>query len=301
MAMTRAETNRQAAIKAALAPFVGPAPDPDADGVPADLGGLRTLFRTVLGQQMVPSGTEWPMSCNRSANRLSALELQFAALQNLVSAKFADLAPRLQLAEQTLTKTQAELAANRAADALADAKDNLLESAVRANTLDIAALKLQALADEALLSSTASAAAAAQFTASVARSEAQAAQQKADADAVATLAVKAVAEAAQASASQAQAALAALAGRFRTKQMSTPAVALGGTMTLQVVWDQPFADTNYNAIAEFEGLAVLNLTAVVTNRTATGCTVSSKNVLGLALLAGVGTVTITAIHAAPTT
>jgi hypothetical protein len=236
------------------------------------------------------------MSCNRSANRLSALELQFAALQNLVSAKFADLASRLQLAEQMLTKTQAELAANRAADALADAKDNLLESAVRANTLDLAALKLQALADEALLSSTASAAAAAQFTASVARSEAQAAQQKADADAVATLAVKAVAEAAQASASQAQAALAALASRFRNVRVATPAVGITGTMTMAITWPTPFADSNYNAGPEFEGLALLGLEGAVSNRTPTGCTVTAKNILGLALLAGAGTLTVTAIH-----
>jgi hypothetical protein len=231
------------------------------------------------------------MSCNRSANRLSALELQFAALQNLVSAKFADLAPRLQLAEQMLTKTQAELAANRAADALADAKDNLLESAVRANTLDLAALKLQAVADEALLSSTASAAAAAQFTASVARSEAQAAQQKADADAVATLAVKA-----QASASQAQAALAALASRFRNVRVATPAVDITGTMTMAITWPTPFVDSYYNAVPEFEGLALLGLEGAVSNRTPTGCTVTAKNILGLALLAGAGTLTVTAIH-----
>ena len=296
--LTRAEQNRAAAIAAAIAPLVGSTPDPDANAVPADMGGLRALLRTMLGQPQVPTGTDWPMSANRSAKRLTDLEQQFAAFQSLVLAKFTDLTPRLALAEATLASAQAGLAANTAADLLRDAKDSLIESATQANALDIAALKLQVAADEAKLTATASAAAAAQFTATAARNEAATAQQKADADATAALAAAAKADAAQATANQAQAGLTALAARFRTKQLPTPAVAIGGTMTMNVVWDTPFADDKYNAVPEFEGLSVLGLTAVVTNRTATGCTVTSKNVLGLALLAGAGLVTITAIHAA---
>ena len=292
--LTRSEQNRQDAIDAALEPVVGPPAPPDVHGVPGDLAGIRVMLFALLGGGSVTT------SLAALAARLLAVENSFASFQGLVQAKFTDLSPRLALAESTLASTQAALAANTAADLLRDAKDNLTESAIRANELDIAALKLQATADEAKLTATASAAAAAQATATFARNEAANAQTKAEADATLALAAKAAADAAQATASQAQAALTTLAARFRTKRLPTPQVGIGGTMTFAVVWDTPFADDKYNAVPEFEGLALLGLEGTVSNRTATGCTVTCKNVLGLALAAGAGTLTITAIHDAPT-
>lgn len=231
-------------------------------------------------------------------------------LLNLMSAKFVDIGPRMALAEATLASTQAAQQAQAAQLQFLDAKATLTAAATEANTLDIAKLQTRQAADEAQQSLLAArlttdeaaitlaqiAANTAQLAATQAQAKADAAQAKADTNATQTLAAKAAADAAQATASQAQAAVDKLAGRFRTVRVATPAVGVAGTMSVAITWPVPFADASYNAVAEFEGLAVLGLTAVVTSRTATGCTVTSKNVLDLALLAGAGTLTITAIH-----
>lgn len=231
-------------------------------------------------------------------------------LLNLMSAKFVDIGPRMALAEATLASTQAAQLAQAAQLQFLDAKATLTASATEANTLELAKLQTrqaaaeaqQALlaarltADEAAITAAQIAANTAQLAANQASAAAATAQAKADADALAVLAAKTTADAALLTAGQAGAATDKLAGRFRTVRVATPAVGLGGTMSVAITWAVPFADASYNAVAEFEGLAVLGLTAVVTNRTATGCTVTSKNVLGLALLAGAGTITVTAIH-----
>jgi hypothetical protein len=284
--MTRAEQNRQAAIEQAIEPLVGTTTvaAPGMSDMPQSLNGLRAALFALLTRQ--------------------------AMLEQFVTAKFADMAPRLALAEQTVASTQAQGTATAALAAFLDAKDALQDAAIQANALDtlalqkraaaeelaLATLQARATADEALITATKDKADAAQFEATMAKGAAAAAQQKAEAAAAATTTAKAAADAAQATASTAQAGLATLTGRFRTKRLSTPAVAIGGTMKIDVTWDVPFPDDKYNAVAEFEGLGLLGLTAVVTNRTATGCTVVSKNVLGLQLLAGAGMVTVTAIH-----
>lgn len=298
-------TRKEILLNRAVSPIVGPPPTADLPAdLPTDLNGMRALLRTMLGQASIPQGLNWDMSANRSATRITLLE-------QLVMAKFSDLGPRLALAEAEVARTQAAQALIAADLKLLDAKATLTESATQANAASIVALqKLQTAqeAAQALLQARATAsetaiatalqkADAAQFAATAAQLSANTAQAKADADAVAAQAAAATAEAAKTTASQAIAASAAIAGRFRIRQIPTPQVALGGTMTIPVVWETPFADANYNAVAEFEGLSVLGLTAVVTNRTATGCTVTSKNVLNLQLLAAAGLVTVTAIHA----
>jgi hypothetical protein len=303
MALTRKEQLLQDVVQAHLAPVEGPPVLAEASVLPADINGLRTLLRTMLGQQSVPTGTTWEMSCNRSATRLNLLE-------QMVAAKFADIMPRLAFAETVLNSTRAAAAANTAATDFLAAKDDLQDAAIRANALDtlalqkqvaadelaIAALQTRATNDEALIAAAQQKATDAQFDANMAKAGATAAAAKADAAASATTAAKAAADAAQATATTAQAGLATLAGRFRTVRVATPGVAIGGTMSLAITWPTPFADDKYNAVAEFEGMSLLGLSAVVTNRTATGCTVTSKNVLGLQLLAGQGTLTVTAIH-----
>lgn len=285
-----------------LHPFLQPAADATAEAVQGNITPqpgdpeapprtLSDLFRWVSAAVLAPM-------------------LQQQQLLGIMSVKFADLGPRLALAETALASSQAQASAQAAQLQFLDAKATLTASATDANALAITALQTrqgageaaQALlaarltTEDAAIAAAQATATAAQFAASQAQAGAATAQAKADADATLALAAQAAAEAAKATATQALAASTALAARFRTKRMVTPGVALGGTMSMAIVWDVPFADDKYNAVAEFEGLALLGLTAVVTNRTATGCTVTSKNVLGLQLLAGAGTVTVTAIH-----
>ena len=282
--MTRSEQNRQAAIDAAIEPIVGQAPVTGLEDMPQNLNGLRA--------------------------RALALTNRLGLLEQFVTAKFLDMSPRLLLAEQTLATTASAGRATADLAAFLEAKDTLLETAVAANTLDIiawqkrtaatelalAVLQARAAGDEAQLATVQRLAEAAQLDATLARAAASAMQARAEAAADLATKAKAVADTAATAAASAQASLTALASRFRSVRVATTAVAVGGTMTIVVVWPTPFADANYNAVAEFEGLGLLGLAAVVTNRTATGCTISSRNVLGLALLAGAGMVTVTAIH-----
>lgn len=282
--MTRAERNRQAAIDQAIKPLVGPDNSPGIDDMPKSMNGLRaTLF---------------------------ALTCRLDSMEQLNAARFADYAPRLELAERTVASTQAQGAATATRASFLETKDSLIEAAIHANSLDIAALQRQAVAaelataalqaratkDEALLATAQAKADAAQADANVLKMTAAAAQARLDTVATAAATAQTQADAAQLTAATAQTGLTALAARFRTKRVATTAVLATGTMKIDVVWDVPFADDKYNAVPEFEGLALLGLVGTITNRTATGCTVSAKNILGLALLAGAGMVTVTAIH-----
>jgi hypothetical protein len=76
-------------IEQHLATIVG-TDTPDAEGLPTDLAGLRSLLRTMLGQQQVPNGP-WGMSMNRSATRLNILEPLVAAQQAVLEAQRAGL------------------------------------------------------------------------------------------------------------------------------------------------------------------------------------------------------------------
>jgi len=284
MAMTRAEQNRQDAIEQALRPLVGPVEAPAIDDMPKSMNGLRAA--------------------------LFALTCRMDNMEQLTAAKFADYSPRLALAERTVASTQAQAAATAAQAAFLEQKDKLIEAAIHANSLDIVTFQRQAVADElataalqaratkneALIAAAQAKAEAAQADANALKTNAANAQAKLDTVATGTAAAQLAADAAQLLATNAQAGLATLVARFRTKRMATTAVGLTGTMKIDVVWEVPFADDKYNAVCEFEGLALLGLTGTISNRTATGCTISAKNVLGLALLAGAGTVTITAIH-----
>jgi len=282
--LTRAERNRQAAIDRAIKPLVGPDDAPGIDDMPKSMNGLRAA--------------------------LFALTCRMDNMEKLSSAKFADYGPRLELAERTVASTQAQGAATAALAAFLDAKDTLHEQATHANALDIMVLQKQAAADELATAALAARATNNEGLITAAQAKADAAQSdtntlkagvatvqgKLDTVAAATSAAKVAADAAQLAATNAQAGLTALAARFRTKRLATTAVGIGGTMKIDVVWEVPFADDKYNAVPEFEGLALLGLTGTVSSRTAIGCTISAKNILGLALLAGAGTVTITAIH-----
>ena len=78
--------------------------------------------------------------------------------------------------------------------------------------------------------------------------------------------------------------------------MSVPALAAGALAAVSAIWPRPFADTNYSIAATINDPAVLLGNATVTAKTATGCTVSVKN-LGLsALTGGTASVELTATH-----
>jgi hypothetical protein len=281
---TRSERNRQAAIDRAIKPLVGPDDAPGMDDMPKSMNGLRAA--------------------------LFALTCRLDSMEQLHAARFADYGPRLELAERTVASTQAQGTATATRATFLETKDSLIEAAIHAHSLDIAAVQRQVVADElataalqaratkdeALLATAQAKADAAQADANALKTTAAAAQARLDAVATATTAAQTQADAAQLTAATAQTGLTALAARFRTKRVATTPVAVGGTMKIDVVWDVPFADDKYNAVPEFEGLALLGLVGTITNRTATGCTVSAKNILGLALLAGAGMVTVTAIH-----
>jgi hypothetical protein len=268
---------------------------PEADGLPTSIGGLRALIRTMLGQQQMPTG-QWPMSMNRSASRLNLLEprvdtqaqdvavlrAQVATLTDLLGSTRADLLPRLALAEASLLTNTANDAAEAAKQEQVRLKTVALESKQTATDAALALVQTRLTQDEAAIAQ--------------AQATATAAKAKADADETAAVVAQAIAIAARDTANANQVALNALNARFRLKRLPIPAIGIGATGTLNVVWDTPFTDDNYNAVAQVEGVALLGLAADVTARTATGCTVQLKNGLGIGITLASATVSITATH-----
>jgi hypothetical protein len=268
---------------------------PEADGLPTSIGGLRALIRTMLGQQQMPTG-QWPMSMNRSATRLNLLEprvdtqaqdvavlrAQVATLTDLLGSTRADLLPRLALAEASLLTNTANDAAEAAKQEQVRLKTVALESKQTATDTTLALVQTRLTQDEAAIAQ--------------AQATATAAKAKADADETAAAVAQAIAIAARDTANANQVALNALNARFRLKRLPIPAIGIGATGTLNVVWDTPFADDNYNAVAQVEGVALLGLAADVTARTKDGCTVQLKNGLGIGITLASATVSITATH-----
>lgn len=252
----------------------------DAEGLPTDIGGLRSLVRVILGQPQVPTGA-WPMSLSRSATRLNLLEPRVALLEQLVqqyaagatatSAAVQLLTDRLSLLAATQTASDARQAADEVRLAAVEAKATLTASATEANRLDIVALKAADVLLQTRATNDEAAIAAAQASATQARSEASRAQQKADDDAAALLALQTQLSAVQATASAAQAAAAAnataLAGKLDAASVQrfttpTPAltVAVGVAATFNVVLPKAFATNQYLVFfTKASGAALLNV------------------------------------------
>ncbi|WP_324671030.1 hypothetical protein [Hymenobacter sp. GOD-10R] len=191
-------------------------------------------------------------------------------------------------AAQDLLKAQAT--ANTQAIATAQAAANAAQA--KADADEVLAKAAQVKAEQAL-----TAAQAAQASANTAQASATTAISNAASAATAASAAQSTATAAQTSATAAQTAVAALADRFRSKRISTPAMLIGAEATINVVWDKPFTDNLYTMNKpELVGGSILGLAAQVTAHTAAGCTVKIKNTLGLQLAAGAATLEITALH-----
>lgn len=89
---------------------------------------------------------------------------------------------------------------------------------------------------------------------------------------------------------------AATPSRIRAKRVPVPALAIGAAQAVAVAWDTPFPSTAYTVPTPgVEGPVLLGL-PVVSNRTATGCTVTLKNTGVVALAAGAATLHVLAIH-----
>ena len=255
---------------------------PEENGVPAK---VDNRLRVMMGQDfpLLPEGQDWEMNIRRNYFAIKGLGTALAALSESVTARFAELGPAVALALSTAQAAQADVEANELVDIAQAAELHAVEAkAVAAQT--------KADAAQALASGNTVAISAAQTKADAAQAKAEAAQ------AQATAAIAAAA-AAQAQATAASTATTALAGRIRTKRVATPAMAIGGTATMNVVWETPFPDNLYtmSAPALVSG-SLLGLAATVTAHSPTGCTVQIKNTLGLVLLAGAGTLELNAIH-----
>jgi hypothetical protein len=253
---------------------------PEAEGLPTDIGGLRSLVHVILGQPQVPAGA-WPMSLNRSATRLNLLEPRVALLEQLVqqyaagasatSAAVQLLTDRLSLLSAAQVASDARQAADEVRLAAVEAKANLTASATEANRLEIAKNTAADLLRDARLSQDETAIAAAQATATQARSEASRAQQKADDDAAALQGLQTQLTAVQATANAAQTAAAAnataLAGKLDAASVqrfttATPAltVAVGVASTFNVVLPKPFVTNQYLVFfTKASGSALLNV------------------------------------------
>ncbi|TVT43125.1 hypothetical protein FNT36_03260 [Hymenobacter setariae] len=227
--------------------------------------------------------------------------------------------------------TDAKAAAALSAAAVADGKAVAVQAKADADATATALLQARLTTDEAAIAAAQAKAEQALAAAQAAQTTANTAQAKADADAKAaadaqltanqalalattasntaasaqTAATNAQASAttainnaaaAQTTATAAQAATTALAAKFREKRVPTNQMALGATITQVVTWDTPFSDDKYSPIAELTGSGVLGLRADVLSWTAATVTVQIKNTLGLVLVAGAGTLIITAKH-----
>lgn len=276
---------------------------PGEPGMPPTIDERLLALRTGITGQDTLIG---PGMQNRtSALRLNAIEPQLTALtatvtalSNVVTARFADLGPRLSVAEAAVIAVQARVTAEEQATVAQQAKNtaNDLADAARvahdvSQDAQLALLTSRATDNETKII-------AAQAKADAAKADAAAAINAAATAAANATAAQTAAAAAQAAAATAQTAAATQAARARTKLVPTPGMALGATATLNVVWDTPFPDAVYAVIPALVGGSLLGLGATVTAQTAAGCTVQIKNTLGLVLLAGAGTLDLFAYRAA---
>jgi hypothetical protein len=84
---------------------------------------------------------------------------------------------------------------------------------------------------------------------------------------------------------------------FRSIRVAAPAMALGASVTVNVTWPTPFADTSYTVSATPQGTSIIGLTwALNPGHTTTGCSFTLKNAGLIALLASAVTLHVIAIH-----
>jgi hypothetical protein len=279
---------------------------PDADGLPTDIGGLRTLIRTMLGQPQMPTGTSWPMSANRSATRLNLLEPRVALLEQLVQqyaagatatdASVKELTARLSLLSAAQAAADARQTADEVRLAAVEAKATLTASATEANRLELIKNAAADALRDARLTNDEALIAAAQATATQAKADAATAQKLAADDAAALTALQGQLATVQATANAAQAAAAAnaiaLAGKLDASAVqrftvATPAVSLvvGTPYAVPVTLPKAWTNGNYLVfLTKASGSTLLNVSLSDTAKTATGFTLTMQTT-GLATLA----------------
>jgi hypothetical protein len=277
----------------------------DAQGLPADIGGLRSLIRTMLGQQQMPTG-QWPMSMNRSATRLNLLEPRVALLEQLVQqyaagatatdASIKDLTAKLGLLSAAQVASDARQTADEVRLAAVEAKATLTASATEANRLEIAKNAAADALRDARLSTDEALITAAQAVATQAKADAATAQKKADDDAAAVQALQTQLTAVQATANAAQAAAAANATALASKldasavqrfTVATPVVSLvvGTPYAVPVTLPKAWANGNYLVfLTKASGNTLLNVSLSDTAKTGPGFTLTMQTT-GLATLA----------------
>jgi len=284
----------------------------DADGLPTDIGGLRSLIHTMLGQQQMPSG-QWPMSNHRSATRLNLLEPRVALLEQRLEQVAAGLeatdaeveatVARLELLRAALATSDAQQATDAVRLLGVEAKATLTASATEANRLELAKNTAADALRDARLSQDATAIAAAQATATQARSEASLAQKKADDDAAALLVLQAQLTTVQQAAATNATNLAAVAADVATRlpasavqrfTVNLPAVTIqvltpyAQTVTLP----KPFPNANYLVFLDKAAGGLLNTELGDKDKAAGTFTLTARNTgaLSLAMPAGVAEV-----------
>jgi hypothetical protein len=277
----------------------------DAEGLPTDIGGLRSLIRTMLGQQQMPTG-QWPMSMNRSATRLNLLEPRVSLLEQLVQQYAAGATATSQTVQQLtaqlglLSAAQAAADARQTADevrlAAVEAKATLTASATEANRLELIKNAAADALRDARLTNDEALIAAAQAVANQAKTDAATAQKKADDDAAAILALQSQLTTVQATANAAQAAAAAnataLAGKLDASAVqrftvATPAVSLvvGTPYAVPVTLPKAWANGNYLVfLTKASGSTLLNVSLSDTAKTGTSFTLTMQTT-GLATVA----------------
>lgn len=285
----------------------------DADGLPTDIGGLRSLIRTMLGQQQMPTGLGWPMSMNRSATRLNLLEprvelleqrlQQVAAGADATSAEVKATVARLELLRAAQAASDTRQAADEVRLAAVEAKATLTASATEVNRLDIVKLEAADVLLQARATNDAAAIAAAKAAADQARTEAATAQKKADDDAAALLVLQAQLTTVQQAAATNATNLAAVAADVATRlpasavqrfTVNLPAVTIqvltpyAQTVTLP----KPFPNANYLVFLDKAAGGLLNTELGDKDKAAGTFTLTARNTgaLSLAMPAGVAEV-----------
>jgi hypothetical protein len=289
------------------------APDPAGQSAPVETvdARLADLRVSITGQTTPPPKTGWAMSNNRSANRLNALEPKVEAMFDVLVEQHGPqillALAQAQEARAAAAAVAADLAANTLADEAQTAWIELVDAKATATKAELALVKADTAANKAALAAAQSATTAAQTKADSAQAKAEAAQSKADAASTAAAAAQAnaataisnaaaantEAQAAKAQALATQTALTAFIARFRIKRQATPAMLLGATATVVVPWDVPYADAAYTTQLTIEGTG---LQIKYKSHTKNDVTVEISNLLGLNLLAGAGTINAQALH-----
>jgi hypothetical protein len=299
------------AVKKELAGVV----TPDGESMPADLAGLRSLIRTMLGQPTMPRGN-WPMSNNRSAKRLDALEPEVEQLRLDLDAIQLTPGPQGEQGPQGIAGPQGSAGADGAQGpkgntgakgAAGDAGPQGVSGPVGATGAtgprgDTGAQGPQGMkGDTGAQGPIGTTGVAGPKGDTGATGPTGATGAKGDVGPTGTQGPKgetgAVGPVGATGATGAQGPIGAdlTNPRIRTKRVQTPAMLISANPVVNVVWDTPFPDANYTLQATLQSTnsGLLGLIPTITAQSATGATVTLKVLLSLA--AGAGTVHFTAI------